>query len=108
MTDAAESHECFPVMDRRMHHDRQIPANLTFAYAAQTFDGRSMNGTVDAPHLDAAMLQLQSIGLRVTQMEPSFRRRDLKSSLAPMISSPSTTSSRTWPPLECRSSKACN
>lgn len=44
--------------------------NFTFAYAAQTFDGRPMSGTVDAPHLDAAMLQLQSIGLRVTQMEP--------------------------------------
>src|SRR5688572_2670243 len=44
--------------------------NFTFAYAAQTHDGRAMSGTVDAPHMDAAMLQLQSIGLRVVSMEP--------------------------------------
>jgi type II secretory pathway component PulF len=44
--------------------------NLTFSYAAQTHDGRAMSGTVDAPHMDAAMLQLQSIGLRVVSMEP--------------------------------------
>jgi type II secretory pathway component PulF len=47
-----------------------LPNRLTFAYAAQTHDGRPMNGTVDAPHMDAAMQQLQSIGLRVTEMQP--------------------------------------
>ena len=44
--------------------------NLTFAYQAQTFDGKSMVGTLDAPHLDAAMHQLSSIGLRVMEIEP--------------------------------------
>jgi len=44
--------------------------NLTFAYQAQTFDGKPLNGTLDAPHLDAAMQQLHSIGLRVMEIEP--------------------------------------
>jgi type II secretory pathway component PulF len=44
--------------------------NLTFAYQAQTFDGKPMIGTLDAPHLDAAMHQLHSIGLRVMEIEP--------------------------------------
>src|SRR3954452_2430712 len=44
--------------------------NLTFAYQAQTFDGRPMSGTLDAPHLDAAMHQLASIGLRVMEIAP--------------------------------------
>lgn len=50
-----------------------IANNLTFSYAAQTHDGRPMSGTVDAPHMDAAMLQLQSVGLRVTEMQPVSR-----------------------------------
>ncbi|HTL29107.1 MAG TPA: type II secretion system F family protein [Tepidisphaeraceae bacterium] len=41
----------------------------TFRYAAQTFDGQAMNGTIDAPSIDDASQRLRNLQLRVIQID---------------------------------------
>ncbi len=44
------------------------PSTGTFRYAAQTFDGQAMNGTIDAPSVDDASQQLKKLQLRVIEI----------------------------------------
>jgi type IV pilus assembly protein PilC len=48
----------------------EIPHN-TFAYIAQTFDGRSMSGTIDAVNVDDAAKRLSDLRLRVIHLDPT-------------------------------------
>ena len=52
--------------------DAPLPTG-TFAYEAQSADGRTFRGTLDAPAITAASDQLQSLQLRVTRLEPAER-----------------------------------
>src|SRR4051812_42929555 len=45
------------------------PKTETFRYAAQTFDGKAMSGTIDAPSIDDASLRLRQLQLRVIQID---------------------------------------
>jgi type IV pilus assembly protein PilC len=47
------------------------PPTGTFAYEAQSADGRTYRGTLDAAAITAAAEQLQSLQLRVTRLEPA-------------------------------------
>ena len=49
----------------------------TFAYEAESADGRPVRGTLDAADLAAAGEQLRSMQLRVTKLEPATRRAPL-------------------------------
>lgn len=44
------------------------PSRQTFSYAAQSFDGKPVTGTIDAADLDDAARQLTSLQLRVMQL----------------------------------------
>jgi type II secretory pathway component PulF len=48
-----------------------LPQRQTFVYAAQTFDGQAMNGTVDAVDLDDASRRLAAMRLRIVRLEPT-------------------------------------
>src|SRR5437762_8585338 len=50
----------------------EIP-HSTFAYIAQTFDGRSMSGTIDAVNVDDAAKRLSDLRLRVIHLDPIQR-----------------------------------
>ena len=50
----------------------EIP-HSTFAYIAQTFDGRSMSGTIDAVNVDDAAKRLSDLRLRVIHLDPTQR-----------------------------------
>ncbi len=43
----------------------------SFAFVAQTLDGRPMSGTVNAAHLDEAAVQLHTMHLRVIELRPA-------------------------------------
>ena len=45
----------------------------TFAYQAQTAEGQTIGGTIDAPNVEQAQRMLQSLRLRVLQIEPAAR-----------------------------------
>ena len=47
--------------------------NLTFAFAAQTADATTVQGTIDAPDIDDANRKLQAMQLRPTRVEPARR-----------------------------------
>ena len=51
--------------------DPPPPVAGTFAYEAQSADGRTFRGTLDAPAITAAADQLASLHLRVTRLEPA-------------------------------------
>src|SRR5262245_43178607 len=51
---------------------KDIPPN-TFAYLAQTFDGKSMSGTIDAATLDDAAKRLSDLRLRIIQLDATHR-----------------------------------
>jgi type IV pilus assembly protein PilC len=55
--------------------DPAAPSAATFAYEAQSADGRTFRGTLDAPALAAAAEQLRSLDLRVTRLVPAERPR---------------------------------
>ena len=46
----------------------------SFAYQAQTIDGRALTGTIDAESADSARLQLESLQLRVLELRPEPAR----------------------------------
>src|SRR3954447_25575504 len=48
-----------------------IPAPSTFAYVAQTFDGKPMTGTIDASSLDDAAKRLAALSLRIIRLDPA-------------------------------------
>src|SRR5262245_14562380 len=50
----------------------EIPLSA-FAYIAQTFDGQSMSGTIDASSLDDAANRLSNLRLRVIHLDPAQR-----------------------------------
>jgi type IV pilus assembly protein PilC len=50
-----------------------MPGVATFAYDAQSDDGRSFSGTIDASAIADAAAQLQLLHLRVTRLEPVNR-----------------------------------
>jgi type IV pilus assembly protein PilC len=45
------------------------PRAETFRYAAQTFDGQTLNGTIDAANIDDASQRLRNLQLRVIQID---------------------------------------
>src|SRR5215217_2374689 len=45
----------------------------SFAYQAQTADGQTLSGTIDAPDAEQASRQLQSLRLRVLEIGPTAR-----------------------------------
>ncbi len=47
------------------------PPPGTFAYEAQSADGQTFRGTLDAPAIEAAADQLKALQLRVTRLEPA-------------------------------------
>jgi type IV pilus assembly protein PilC len=47
------------------------PLPSTFAYAAQTFDGQPISGTIDAVNLDEASKRLANLRLRVIRLDPT-------------------------------------
>jgi len=49
------------------------PAAITFAYMAQTLDGRPMSGTIDAVNLEDARRRLSDLRLRVVWLAPQLR-----------------------------------
>ncbi len=54
-----------------------ISPSGSFAYEAQSADGRTFRGTLDAPAIAAAAEQLQSLHLKVTRLEPAGRGASL-------------------------------
>jgi type II secretory pathway component PulF len=51
------------------------PVTGNFAYEAQSVDGRTFRGTLEAPAIAGAADQLQALHLRVTRLEPAEPRR---------------------------------
>ncbi|WP_428939929.1 type II secretion system F family protein [Fontivita pretiosa] len=49
------------------------PAAITFAYMAQTLDGRPMSGTIEAASLEDASRRLSDLNLRVISLAPASR-----------------------------------
>lgn len=47
------------------------PLPTTFAYAAQTFDGQPLTGTIDAMSLDEASRRLANLRLRIIRLDPA-------------------------------------
>ena len=48
--------------------------SVSFAYRAQSHDGRAVSGTLDAADIDDATRQLHAMGLRVIEIAPTARR----------------------------------
>lgn len=52
---------------------------MSFAYVAQTTDGRVMRGSIDAASLDVAKQELERLGLSVVEFEPAEKATKTKS-----------------------------